>query len=96
MEHRDTKKIGKPHASHLSPYTKELLPFFPIDGVDNRYGQIYTTIKSDPYMNTGIKGFQPSQPFKTFVHAATNDVGSDVIFPTMARMNAELFEWNEK
>ena len=76
LEHRDTKKIGKRHAAHISPYTQELLPFLPIDGADNRYGQIYTPIKADPYMNSGIKGFQPSQPFKTSIHAATPAVGS--------------------
>ena len=46
-------------------------------------------------MNSGIKGFQYSQPFKTSVHAATPAVGSDVRFPTLAKMNADFFEWIE-
>ena len=45
-------------------------------------------------MISGIKGFQSSQPFKTSVHAAKRAVGSDVRFPTLAEMNAKLFEWN--
>ena len=36
LEHRDTKKIDKRHAAHISPYPQEILPFFPIDGFDNR------------------------------------------------------------
>ena len=91
MEHRDTKNIGKRRAAHFSPYPQELLPFLPIDGADNRYGQIYTPIKADTYMNAGIKGFQPSQPFKTSVHAATPDVVSDARFPTLAELNADFF-----
>ena len=59
LEHRYTKKTGKLHAAHLSPYPQELLPLFPIDGADNRYGQIYTPIKENPYINAGIKGFHP-------------------------------------
>ena len=46
-------------------------------------------------MNAGIKGFHTSQPFNTSVHATTPSVGSDVRFPTLEEMNAELFEWNE-
>ena len=95
MEHRDTKNIGNRRAAHLSPYQQELLPFLPIDGVDNRYGQIYTPIKADPYMNSGIKGFHPSQPFKNSVHSEIPAVGSDVRFTTLAEPNAQLFEWNE-
>ena len=52
-------------------------------------------IKSNPYINAGIKGFQTSQPFKTSVHSEIPSVGSDVIFPTLAKLNAELFDWNE-
>ena len=95
LEHRDTKNIVKCHTAHLSPYPQELLPFLPIDGADNCYGQIYTPIKSDPYINAVIGGFQPSQPFKTSFHAATPSVSSDVIFPTLEKLNAELFEWNK-
>ena len=46
-------------------------------------------------MNAGIKGFHPSQPFKTSVHSATPSVGSDVRFPTLDELNAVFFEWNK-
>ena len=95
LEHTDTKNTSKHHAAHISTYPQELLPLFPIDGADNCYGQIYTPIKADPYMNAGVKGFQPSQLFKTTFHATTPAVGSDVRFPTLAEPNDELFEWNE-
>ena len=63
--------------------------------MDNLYSQIYTHTKADPHINDGIKGFQHSQPFKTYVHAAIPAIGSDVVFPTLEEMNAELFKCNE-
>ena len=96
LEHRDTKRPGKRHAAHLSPYPRELLPFLPLDGPDNRYGQMYSPIQSNPYKNAGIRGFTPSQPFKTAsigLSSADDNIGTR--FPTLAELNAELFDWDE-
>lgn len=40
---------GKRHAAHLSPVPNELIPFEPVDGPDNQYGQLYVPIKKSPY-----------------------------------------------
>ena len=64
LKHKDTGAMDKRHAAHLSPYPDQLLPFMPVDEPDNRYGQIHSPIQKNPYMNAGIKGFKPPQPFK--------------------------------
>ena len=94
LKHRDTGKPGKRHAAHLSPFPRELLPFIPIDGADNRYGQLYVPIQADPYKNAGVKGFKPSQPFNfsnvTIAHTSAN---TSIHFPTLSELNEELFDW---
>ena len=42
-------KTGKSHAAHLSPFPVELIPFEPVDGPDNVYGQLYRGLEKDPY-----------------------------------------------
>ncbi len=63
LEHCLTKSKEKKHASDLSPYTVELIPFQPLDGADNQYGQLYWKFKEHPYREAGIKGFTPPTPF---------------------------------
>jgi hypothetical protein len=64
LEHCDKpSKKEKKHASDLSPYPTELIPFQPVDGADTRYGQIYKPISAHPFKEAGIKGFTPTQPF---------------------------------
>ena len=67
IKHRDKGIIGKRHAAHLSPFPNQILPFMPIDGPDNRFGQIHTPIQKNPYENAGLKGFAPSRPFEASV-----------------------------
>jgi len=38
---RHADKKEKKHASDLSPYPAELIAFDPLDGPDNRYGQLF-------------------------------------------------------
>ena len=59
-----TSKKRKKHASDLSPYPEELIPFQPVDGADTRYGQLYKPISAHPFKEAGIKGFAPIQPYK--------------------------------
>ena len=60
LEHCDkTLKKEKKHASDLSPYPTELIPFQPVDGADTRYGQIYKPISAHPFKEAGIIGFNP-------------------------------------
>jgi hypothetical protein len=49
----------KKHASDLSPYPLELIPFQPVDGADTRYGQLYKPITAHPFKEAGIKGILP-------------------------------------
>jgi hypothetical protein len=42
--HRDKK-----HASNLSLYPVELIPFQPLDSADTRYGQLYKPIGLSPF-----------------------------------------------
>ncbi len=68
----------KKHASDLTPYPPELIPLQPIDGADNRYGQLYKPIGANPFKEAGLKGFEPPVPFHapaTFI-----DVGNHTTF----------------
>ena len=91
LKHKDTGALGKRHAAHLSPYPDQLLPFMPIDGPDNRYGQIHSPIQKNPYLNAGIKGFKPPQPFKKAAANPAIPSEEDTKFLTLAELNAECF-----
>ena len=81
LQHRDTGKPSKRHAAHLSHFPREILPFIPVDGADNRYGQLHVPIQSDPYKNAGIKGFKPSQPFIfTYLNTAQSAAPNTIQF----------------
>ena len=94
VEHVESKKPGKRHAAHLSPYPDELLPFLPMDGPDNVYGQMNTQIKKKPYMNADVKGFDPPQPHQTASLSSIPADDKDIIFPSLSELNAEMFESN--
>ena len=95
MEHMQTHTVTKWHAAHLSPFPLELLPFKPADGADNRYGQIYTPIRVDPYSDTKINGFTPNQHFKeSQLSPALSGLTSleNIISPSLADLNTEFFD----
>jgi hypothetical protein len=46
----NTERRLKRHASHLSPFPLLLVPVEPVDGPDNRYGQINRPIGLKPYL----------------------------------------------
>jgi hypothetical protein len=85
----------KKHASDLSPYPPELIPFEPIDTADNRYGQLYRPIGKSPYQEAGIQGFKPPQPFKITSLFLTRGNFRNFHFPTLAELNFEFcpFPW---
>ena len=64
IQHCISNRIEKKHASRLSPYPVQLVPFEPVDGPDNRFGQLFKPIAKDPYIEAGLKGFEPHQPFQ--------------------------------
>ena len=74
----------------------------PLDGADNRYGQLYKPIQSHPFSDAGIKGFEPIQPFK--LPSNDNDPSSNFLaagniqdfhWPTLSELNDEFspFPW---
>jgi hypothetical protein len=85
----------KKHASDLSPYPPELIPFQPLDTADSRYGQLHRPIGKNPYKEAGIDGFTPPQPFRIASHFLTKGDFRDFHFPTLAELNDELwpFPW---
>ena len=54
----------KKHATDLSPYPDQLIPFQPVGGAGNHFGQLCKPIRENPFKEAGICGFEPSQPFK--------------------------------
>jgi hypothetical protein len=53
----------KKHASDLSPYPLELIPFQPLDGLDNRYGQLHKPITAHPFKEAGIRAPQGARAY---------------------------------
>jgi hypothetical protein len=88
----------KKHASDLTPYPPELIPFQPIDGADNCYGQIYKPIGEHPFKEAGLKGFEPPQPFRVPVQFATVGDPDTFRWPSLAELDDELepFPWHNE
>jgi hypothetical protein len=94
----DPKRHDKKHASDLSPYPPELIPFEPLDGPDNRYSQLHKPFGPMPYKEAGIDGFTPPRPFAIASHFARRGDHNDFQWPTLAKLNDELdhdFEWRD-
>jgi hypothetical protein len=94
----DPKRRDKKHASDLSPYPPELIPFEPLDGPDNRYSQLHKPFGPMPYKEAGINGFTPPQPFAIASHFARRGDHKDFHWPTLAELNDELdyeFAWRD-
>jgi hypothetical protein len=95
----DPKWCKKKHASDLLPYPPELIPFQPVDGPGNQYSQLYKPIGNLPYKETGIKRFNPPQPFVIAAHFARQGDFCDFHFPTPSKLSDkfEPFLWlNDK
>jgi hypothetical protein len=91
LEHCEvTCKREKKHASDLSPYPVELIPFLPVNGADNRYGQLYKPIALHPFKEAGIKGFTPPQPFKVPTNLATTGRCAEFHWPSLSELNNKI------
>jgi hypothetical protein len=88
-------KQEKIHASDLSPYPVELIPFLPVYGADTCYGQLYKPIALYSFKEAGIKGFTPPQPFKVPTHLATTGHWAEFHCPSVSELNNEItpFKW---
>jgi hypothetical protein len=89
------KRTQKKHASDLSPYPVELIPFEPLDSADSRYGQLHKPLCESPFKEAGIHGFTPPTPFKAASHFLTRGDFCDFHWPTLAELNDEIapFPW---
>jgi hypothetical protein len=93
IEHCSTKKTEKRHASDLSPYPPKLIPLQPFNGADNQYRQLYKQMSKNPCIQAGIKGFEPPMPLKVSAQFLTTDQSLDFSWPTLAKLNEELFPY---
>ena len=86
----------KKHASDLSLYPIELIPFQPLDGADTRYGQLYKPISLSPFKNTGLNGFKPSNPFHVTSHFLQAGRLNEFHWPTLSELNDDIipFPWS--
>jgi hypothetical protein len=99
LEHcQKPSRKEKKHASDLSPYPLELIPFQPVDGVDTRYGQLYKPITAHPFKEAGIKGFSPIQPYQVATNLAITNRCQTFHWPSLSELNKEVapFRWASK
>ena len=80
IKHCISKAKDKRHASNLSPYPVELIPFQPIDGGDNQFSQLYRKFKE----------FTPPTPFVVPTNFITTSNALRFTWPTLAELNAEI------
>jgi hypothetical protein len=93
LQHCKSKQQNKKHASDLSPCPRDLVPFTPIHGADNTFGQINKQIQQKSYLDAGIDGFPPANPFKvhvTFAQASGISNPNLEPFPSLSELDDEL------
>jgi hypothetical protein len=81
----------KKHASNLSPYPLELIPFQPLGGFDTRYGQLHKPITAHPFKEADINGVDPIKPFKISTNFLMTDKLSEFHWPCLSELNDGLF-----
>ena len=88
-------RFEKKHASDLYPYPLELVPFEPVDGPDNRYSQLWRPISKQPYVDAGVKGFEPLQPYKLPANFADIAQDPELHWPSLQELIDEMepFPW---
>ena len=99
LRHVVSGKIGKSHAAHLSPFPPQLIPFRPLQGPDNTYGQMNKGFEDNPYKDASIRGFAPFEPYKEAPSAlnllSSNSSDPSLHLPTLAELNAEIDDFPE-
>jgi hypothetical protein len=86
--------MKKKHASNLSPYPLELIPFQPLDGSDTWYGQLHKPITAHPFKEAGINGFNPIQPFKISANFLTTAKFLEFHWSSLSELNDVLFPFH--
>ncbi len=93
IKHFSMKKTEKQHASDLSPYPPKLIPLQPLNDADNQYGQLHKQMSKNPYIQAGIKGFEPPMLFKVSAQFLTTDRSLDFSWSTLAKLNKDHFPY---
>ncbi len=91
IEHCSTKHLDNKHLSALSPCPSEIIPLKPVIGTDNQCRKLNKTIFHSPYIQDGINGFKPPQPFhvsEQYITTTNND--TPFCWPALEEMNPEL------
>jgi hypothetical protein len=89
------KQKEKKHASDLSPYPVELIPFQPVNGANTRYEQLYKPISANPFKEAGLKGFDPIQPYKVSANFSITNQCAAFYWLSLSELNDEFapFPW---
>ncbi len=90
IEHCTSKARDKKNASDLSLYPAKLIPFCPLDGANNQFGQLHCKFKEHPYREAGITGFTPPTPFVVPTQFLTTNDALRFTWPTLAELNKEM------
>ncbi len=92
------KRFEKKHASDLTPYPAELIPFEPVNGADTRYGQLYQPIGANPFKEAGLMGFSTPAPFRAAQHFLEVGDFKEFQWPTLSELNNEInpFPWQDE
>ena len=79
----------------MSAYPLPLVPFEPVDGPDNQYSQFNRPIGKEPYIQAGLKGFEPIQPIKLASHYTSISTADEFYWPSLSELNEEMnpFPW---
>jgi hypothetical protein len=80
----------KKHASDLSPYPLELIPFKLVKGSDTQYGQFHKPIQAGPYKEARIEGFKPLLSFNVPANYLTTDTALAFHWPSLLELNNKI------
>ncbi len=83
-------RVKKKHASDLSPFPAELIPFEPVDGTNTRYSQLYKPIGANLFKEAGLERFNPPTPFRVSQIFLDVDNFKDFCWPTLSELNNEF------
>jgi hypothetical protein len=67
-----------------------LIPFRPINGADNQYGQLYCKFQEHSYKEAGFKGFTPPMPVVVPAQFLTTNDALCFNWPTLAELNEKI------
>jgi hypothetical protein len=70
----------KMHASDLTSYPQELIPFKPVNGTNTQYGQLFKPIGANPFKEAGLKDSHHPPLFKLLTSTSDEQISDHVQF----------------